>query len=215
MRQCERTCACKRDIKAHNNAVNSRSSHSISEWKGQTHNISISGCEQMLAHIIPTVLFTMLETFYLKQFRVFLVLSFSCGWCCVDVISTLNGEDVIGFVGVRKIKHCVFDVRQKTRCSGSDDRRGLNKQIHTQSSLITSPSASFNLSSSTVVWCFFLLPDDSTVATEIIVFIAYFILWRADILDGICFNECKSVMKMIQGFYAKITIPLFYKAKCI
>lgn len=96
VRQCERTCACKRDIKAHNNAVNSWSSHSISESKGQTHHISISGYEQTLAHIVLTVLFTMLETFYLRQFRENECTGFQCSISTVNCVVFLQYQHVTG-----------------------------------------------------------------------------------------------------------------------
>ncbi len=83
-------------------------------------------------------------------------------------MSTVNREDIFVSVGMNKIKDCVFNVRQKTLALIAVV--WLNKSP--QSALITSPSAKcFYSSSSSVVWCLdvLLLPDDCTLALEILV----------------------------------------------
>lgn len=58
VRQCVQACACKRDIKVHNNAINSQYSHSSPESIGLPHHISISDHVRTRVHTVPTVLFT-------------------------------------------------------------------------------------------------------------------------------------------------------------
>ncbi len=101
--------------------MNSWSSHSISAAIWHTHHITNAGSHR------PDCLRFIWSILEKDKCAGFSVLKFNCELCCVFTMTTFNREDISGFVGANKIKHCVFNICQKTWCLGSD-HWGLNKQ---------------------------------------------------------------------------------------